>query len=300
MDEVVTGEAVVLELRLAKLPSRLIAASIDVALQIGMLYAGILLGYLVLRGSDSGLAAAALVVLLVVVFLGYPIAMETLTRGRTLGKMAMGLRVVRDDGGPIAFRQALVRGLFAGLVEKPGLLIGLTAPVGILIMLVSARAKRIGDYAAGTVVLQERVPAPRVTYRAAMPPELAGWAATLDLAGVDDGLALSIRQFLSRLPQLEAGARAALGDRLTAAVAAATRPPAPPGTPGWAFLTAVLAERGRREVIRLARRQPVSPAPAGPPEGHPWPGSPPAGHAWPDRPPTVVDVAAPDRFAPPG
>ena len=55
------------------------------------------------------------------VFLGYPVAMETLTRGRTLGKMALGLRVVRDDGGPITFRQALVRGLVGLALERPGL-----------------------------------------------------------------------------------------------------------------------------------------------------------------------------------
>ena len=263
MSDVVTGEAVALDLRLAKLPSRLVAGFLDVALQVAVLYALVALGAVVLRGTDGGLQAALVILLLVVVFLGYPITLETLTRGRTLGKMALGLRVVRDDGGPLGFRQALVRGLFGGLLEKPGLLLGLTAPIGILVMGLSARGKRLGDLAAGTVVLQERVPAPRQAYVAWMPPPLAGWATTLDLTGLDDGLALAVRQFLSRMPQLSASARAELGDRLAGAVAAVTTPPPPPGTPGWAYLTAVLAERGRRDGLRLAARQAAVDRPAG-------------------------------------
>ena len=64
-----------------------------------------------------------LIIEVVLVFAGYPILMEWLTRGRTLGKIWLGLRVVRDDGGPIGFRQALVRGLAGLLIEKPGLLV---------------------------------------------------------------------------------------------------------------------------------------------------------------------------------
>lgn len=270
VSEVVTGEAVALDLRLAKLPSRLIAAVLDVAVQGAALLALLLLGGFVLRGADAGLGGALSIVLIVAVLLGYPIAMETLTRGRTLGKMVMGIRVVREDGGPIAFRQALVRGLFAGLVEKPGLLFGFTAPLGVLVMLISSRGKRIGDFAAGTVVLQERVPAARTTYAVAMPPPLVGWAATLDLARLDDGLALSVRQFLSRLPQLDARARTTIGDSLATAVAATVTPAAPLGTPAWAYLTAVLAERGRREQVRLANRTSgaFGPAAGGPPPSY--------------------------------
>ncbi len=253
MSQVVTGEAVALDLRLAKLPSRLVAAVIDLALQIVVLIGALTLGAVVFRGPDAGLAATLAILLIVVVFLGYPITMETLTRGRTLGKMAMGIRVVRDDGGPIGFRQALVRGLFAGLVEKPGLLFGFTAPLGVLVMLISSKGKRIGDLTAGTVVLQERVPAPRTVYYSAMPPPLAGWAATSDLTRVDDALALSMRQFLSRYPQLQAHARATLGDQLATAVASVVTPPPPPGTPSWAYLAAVLAERRRRDELRLAK-----------------------------------------------
>lgn len=269
MSEVVTGEAVALELRLAKLPSRMLAALLDIILQYGVLIVASQLSVLILAGVDDALAAAFFILLIVVVLIGYPVAMETLTRGRTLGKMALGIRVVREDGGPIGFRQALIRGLFSGLLEKPGIFFGFTMPLAVLVMLISTKGKRLGDFSSGTVVLQERVPAPRAQYYAAMPPQLAGWAANLDLTGLDDTLALSVRQFLSRLSQLDASARESLGERLTKAVAEVTTPSPPPGTPGWAYLTAVLAERRRREESRIAARMPAPQrVPYGPPPGY--------------------------------
>ena len=65
---------------------------------------------------DPALSAAVLIIFTIVTIVGYPIAFETATRGRSLGKMALGLRVVSDDGGPERFRQALFRAL-AGVIE---------------------------------------------------------------------------------------------------------------------------------------------------------------------------------------
>ena len=162
----VTGEAVALDLRPAALPSRLVAGAIDGALQLVLLLVlGGLAGAVSSRASDAAGAALGIVVL-VVVLLGYPIAFETLLRGRTPGKAAMGLRVVRDDGGPIGFRQALVRGLAGGFLERPGVTLFVGAVVTTLL---NPRDKRIGDLLAGTVVLQERV-AVRGGQVAMMPP----------------------------------------------------------------------------------------------------------------------------------
>jgi hypothetical protein len=105
---------------------------------------------------------------------------------------------------------------------------------------------------------------------ASMPPPLAGWAAQLDLSGISTELALSVRQFVSRADQLTPPAREELGGRLVAAVTDAVGP-APAGTPGWAVLAAVLAERRRREELRLgatpgavsAAPPPPAPRPAG-------------------------------------
>ncbi|HEV7754998.1 MAG TPA: RDD family protein, partial [Mycobacteriales bacterium] len=110
-DAVVTGEAVEVALPLARLGSRAVALAIDIAAQVLLLQvAGIALGALITR-SDPALTGAVVVLVLIGVFLVWPVAFETLSRGRSLGKLAMGLRVVRDDGGPIRFRQALVRNL---------------------------------------------------------------------------------------------------------------------------------------------------------------------------------------------
>jgi hypothetical protein len=180
-----------------------------------------------------------------------------LWRGRTLGKAALGLRVVRDDGGPIVFRHALVRGLVGALVD-----FGITLGAGALISsLLSDRGKRIGDIAAGTVVIQERVPSARGPM-AHMPPPLAAWAATADLSRVPDDLALAARQFISRQHDLDPQIRESMGSRLVADVAAVVAPPPPPGTPGWAYLAAVLAERRRRSEQQLASRQPPPVAPS--------------------------------------
>ena len=243
----VTGEAVALDLRLAALPSRVVARLLDALVQGAVLLAVSLLAAVAGAESSDAAAATLSIVTLVLALLVYPIALETLLRGRTLGKLAMGLRVVRDDGGPIAFRQAAVRG-FATLADLPTLFVP-----SIVCMLAGARSKRLGDLAAGTVVVQERVPA-RGGQVAVMPRGLEGWAASLELSRLSDELAQSVRQFVSRAGELTPAAREDLGSRLVRAVGEVTAPPPPPGTPGWAFLAAVLAERRRRDELRLAPR----------------------------------------------
>jgi uncharacterized RDD family membrane protein YckC len=256
VSELVVGEAVVLELRLAKLASRALALTLDLAVQVLLLIVGSFVVIGVAVQVDSALGAALTLVFYLAVILGYPVAFETLSRGRSLGKMALGLRVVREDGGPIRFRHALVRGLL-GVVE-----FWMTfGSVALITSLASAKGKRVGDFLAGTVVVRERMPVQGAPI-AAMPPPLAGWAATLDLARVPDDLALAARQFLGRFQDLAPEVRESMGGRLATAMAAVTTPPPPPGVPAWAFLSAVLAERRRREMARMlppAGYQPMSP-----------------------------------------
>lgn len=245
MTQLVTGEAVALDVRTAGLPSRLLAGAIDGAIQLSSLL--VLLFALFASGAVQNEASAAAIFVLCYVLagLGYPTALETLTRGRTVGKMAMGLRVVRDDAGPIGFRQAFVRGLIGFIVEKPGITLFVS---GVVTGLVREDGKRLGDLAAGTVVIQERVVSTQ-TPPLPMPGPLLGWATTLDLSRLTDDLALSVRTFLSRTGDLTPSARNELGARLVAAVSARVTPEPPPGTPEWAYLAAVLAERRRRAEV---------------------------------------------------
>ncbi|MGI9124286.1 MAG: RDD family protein, partial [Mycobacterium sp.] len=191
----------------------------------------------------------------VTVLVGYPVAMETATRGRSVGKMVMGLRVVSDDGGPERFRQALFRAL-AGFVEI-WILFGGPA---VIASLMSTSGKRIGDMFAGTVVISERGPKPFAP--PVMPPALAWWAASLELSGLGPQQAEMARQFLARSPQLNPAIRDEMAYRVTAEVASRISPPPPPGAPPQEILAAVLAERHRRELDKL--RPPIQRAPPAP------------------------------------
>ncbi|MPZ26430.1 MAG: RDD family protein [Micromonosporaceae bacterium] len=255
---VITGEAVPLDIRVARLGSRVLALLVDLILQAVLFFLLLTLGLLglgMLAGvglADGALVQALLIGVLVAVLIGYPTVLLTLTRGRTVGKLALGLRVVRDDGGPVGFRHSLTRTLVGAAVEFPGFVMPFGGwVVSMVLMTTSPLSKRLGDHAAGTFVIHERnleawgwVPA--------MPPGLAGWASTLDLAGLDDDLALATRHFLARNRQLREPARTRLGQQLARQVAQVTSPPPPAGTPGWAYLAAVHAERHVRALRRLA------------------------------------------------
>jgi uncharacterized RDD family membrane protein YckC len=263
---VVTGEAVALDLRPAGAGSRGVAALIDLAVIFTLLIVMVFVVALAGSGANDATVAALLIVVYVGVMVGYPVGMETLWRGRTLGKAAMGLRVVRDDGGPIRFRHALVRGLVGVVLEKPGATFGFLAFVTIV---GTSRHKRVGDMLAGTVVLSERVPAAGTGEIAIkMPRPLAGWAADLDLTAVDDALAMRARSLLLRAGQLSPFARDQLQRDLVAELVTRVGP-APPGAPDWAVLSAVVAERGRRAMAPVATAATPSPAGAGQPQPAP-------------------------------
>ena len=258
MADVVTGDAVVLDVQIAQLPVRAIGALIDVTIAFIGYFLGIMLWAVTLSQFDPALSTAVLIIFTVVVFVGYPLIFETSTRGRTLGKMAMGLRVVSDDGGPERFRQALVRAL-AALIEIYSFLGG----PAVLCSLLSPKGKRIGDLFAGTVVISER--GPKLAPPPLMPPSLAWWASSLQLSGLSAEQAELARQFLSRAPELDPRMRDQMAYRIAGEVVSHISPPPPPGTPPQYVLAAVLAERHRRELARLRPQAP----PAAPPAGYP-------------------------------
>lgn len=256
-----TGGVVALDVTIAQLPVRAASALIDITvvvvgyLCVAALWAG------TLGRFDDALNAAIPIIFAVLLVVGYPVAMETLTRGRSLGKMAMGLRVVSDDGGPERFRQALFRAL-AAVVE----IWALTGGPAVICSLLSPRGKRLGDIIAGTVVISEHVPV--ATPPPMMPPGLAWWASSLQLAGLRAESAELARQFLGRAAQLDPHTRQMMAYRISGEVLAHICPPPPPDAPPELVLAAVLAERHQRE---LARSQAIPPAPYFAPAPGPWP-----------------------------
>lgn len=297
VSELVTGEAVALELRPAKLPSRALAVLIDMVVAWSA-YLAVTLGLLATAGSlDDAAVAAIAVATFVLVLVGVPIAVETLSHGRSLGKLACGLRVVRDDGGPIRFRHALVRGA-VGVVE----ILMTFGVVACIASLVSERGRRLGDVFAGTLVVRERVPAGRTECVPAPPPGLVGRFAELDLSAVPDGLWLAVRQYLTRMGQLDPQVGWAMAERLANDVVARTGAPAPEGVPPAAFLAAVVHERQAREARRAFGEQGVGVAPvAGVPGAVGTPGAwaGPGQQPGPFSPPVPPAYADPRSPAPP-
>ncbi|KOG35346.1 hypothetical protein AQJ84_21320 [Streptomyces resistomycificus] len=255
-----TGEAVALELRPAKLPSRALAVMIDLALAVTA-YIVVTIALAVSTASlDDAAQVAVSIATFLLVLVGVPIAVETLSHGRSLGKLACGLRVVRDDGGPIRFRHALVRGAI-GVVE----ILMTFGVVACISSLVSARGRRLGDVFAGTLVVRERVPTARTGFVPPPPPWLSGRFSALDLSAVPDGLWLAIRQYLTRMQQLDPQVGWAMAERLAADLTACTGAPAPQGVPPAAYLAAVVQERQAREARRaFGAGAGVSGAPGGP------------------------------------
>jgi uncharacterized RDD family membrane protein YckC len=303
MSEVVTGDAVVVEVRVAQMPSRALAIIIDMAVQFTVLVAAYAILGAFAAISDSAMFGAVMIILVVLTLVGYPVIFETLSRGRSLGKLALGLRVVSDDGSPERFRQALFRGL-AGVLEF-WMFSGAPA---LIASLVSQRGKRLGDVFAGTIVISDR--APRDSGQLIMmPPQLAAWAATLELSQLPDQVSQAARQYLSRWHDLSPQVQHEMGVRIATQVASFVSPAAPAGVPPHAYLSAVLAERRRREQERFAQRMggngvpqqgpyaPVQQGPYAPPVQQQPPFMPPPPQQRPPAP--EPPKATPGGFAPP-
>ena len=249
-EDIVTGEAVAIEVSAASFGSRMVGAAIDI-FAIGMVLIFLFMGVGMAIGTrvvDEAMAGALLILVIVVALVGVPTLIETLTRGRSLGKMVMGLQIVRDDGGPIHFRHAFIRALVG--VGEIWLFAGMVA---VLVSLFNKRGKRLGDLLAGTYSAGIR--AAQRTPPVVMPPELAPWVSQADIRRLPDGLALQVRSFLSRTDKLHGGSRQRLGMELASEVEKYVAPAPPPGTHPERFLAAVSAERRDREFNVLGREK---------------------------------------------
>ena len=207
---IITPEAVVLELETAGIASRVFSGLIDAAIQV-VLYIVLVLATLVAVSGGKGVttqasAAVAGFVLFLVVFM-YPLVSELVGRGRTIGKMAMGLRVVTIEGAPIRFRHAALRTM-GGLVDKwvpPGGLVGTTFVLG------TPNRQRIGDLLAGTLVIRDpnRTALP-VGIWFPVPAGYESYAATIDPTAFTVDQYTVVRSFLLRVRELAPAARSAV------------------------------------------------------------------------------------------
>jgi uncharacterized RDD family membrane protein YckC len=200
----------------------------------------------------GGFGAAFLYVMLFLLVFGYPAAFETMWRGRTPGKAALGLRVVTVEGAPIRFRHAAIRAIL-GIVDK----YLFTGMVGVVSVLVTRRNQRVGDLVAGTIVLRERSGAKAPSAVRFDPPRgLEAFVGSLDVARLGHEDYGTIRSFLLRAPSLSPAARQHLAAQLAAPLVDRLRATPPPGVPPEAFLACVAAAHQQRN----APAAPVVPA----------------------------------------
>ena len=199
--------------------SRFLALALDQLIQIVTLLAIVVGMALVLQhvppaqrvhvlssGSTNLVKSIALAIVIVAVFsifFGYFIAFEALWHGQTPGKKLLGIRVVRDGGYPIDFGASLIRNLIR--VGEATLGYYLFSMVSALL---SNENKRLGDLAAGTIVVRDaRLAAPQFTSRAAEPV----YSPTAYLSGEERAL---VKRFLERRDELSHDRRADLAWRL--------------------------------------------------------------------------------------
>lgn len=250
MSSVITGEAVVLELRPASFGARAVSLMIDVLAQILVIVGVVIAVGNTIGGSfDPALSQALGLVLVVLVLVILPVTVETVTRGKSLGRLVMGLRIVRDDGGSIRFRHAFIRGMLAVLE-----IYFLLGSLAFLVAVFNERSKRLGDLLAGTYSMHERVVVKTRT-RAVLPPSLQDWIRTADVAQLPDALTRRISQFIGQASRLTPPARAALAVELAGEASAFVFPAPPAGTLPEDFLNAVVSERRDRDYTRMAKQR---------------------------------------------
>lgn len=245
----VTGEAVAVEVPVASVPMRALSGAIDVVVLVLLGWGGLtLVGRL--SGLDEAAGSALVLLTFVTAVVIIPTVTESLTHGLTLGKTVCGLRTVRDDLGPIGVRHALTRHL-VGIVD-----VWLTAGiVAVVTSILSPRSKRMGDIAAGTFVVRDRMRlGPIPTFE--IPTALEPWVSRADLR-VPPGLLVALRSHLTRGADLTPQAREAMAATLYAETLRYVAPAPPADAPAAYVFSAVLAEHRRREARRLARDRAV-------------------------------------------
>ncbi|WCM56374.1 RDD family protein [Microbacterium sp. EF45047] len=244
--EILSGEAVAIDVQPVGFLLRAAGALVDMILAFLVFLAFVMLqlwlGDLGLLGEHG--FRIFTVAAIVISFLVLPVTVEVATRGRSLGKLIVGGRIVRVDGGAITFRHSFIRGLL-GVLEIYFTFGGLAVITGAL----TPRSQRLGDLVAGTYA--QRVRTPRlVPHAPALSPALYDWAGIADVARLPDRLARRVSQFLANAERMTPTARDRVARELAVEVAPFVAPL--PSAPPEQLLNAVAALRREREARALA------------------------------------------------
>ncbi|PRB64805.1 RDD family protein [Microbacterium sp. MYb45] len=250
-DEVLSGEAVAIDVQPVGFLLRALGAAIDMLLGYAVFILWLFLRIWLL---DAGVLSdatdrIATVAAIVVSFVVLPITMEVALKGRSLGKLAVGGRIVRVDGGAAGFRHAFIRALL-GVLEIYMTFGGIAVLTGAF----TARSQRLGDLVAGTYSQRVRTPA-LPSHIPVLPPALDGWAQIADVARMPDRLARRISQFLVSAPRMVPAARARVAHDLLAEATPFVSPmPSAPPEHVLVGITVLRRERERRALENADHR----------------------------------------------
>ncbi len=244
-----TPEHVVLSFELAGLGTRAAAAAVDLAI-LFCAYLGMAVFFAVARAGEwwsSALGSwgtAIVVLVLGLSFFLYYALFETLGDGRTPGKRALGIRVVLDTGRPVTANAATVRN-FIRIVD---FLVPLGPLPGALLVFVHPANKRLGDLAAGTIVVRDRAAAWGL---APAPPLVSTEALELGPPELTDQEFQLLDRFLARAHELTPAVR----NRLTTDLSHRFEPRIPRRTTdAEGYLTTVFADEQQKRRGRFATR----------------------------------------------
>ncbi|MDC4232666.1 RDD family protein [Actinomyces sp. B33] len=246
-DSITTGAAVELDVRPASPFLRVAATLVDVFTSVMTTLLAALIVIPALDRPSQSLARALAILTFATIAVVVPVSVEASTRGRSLGKWAFGLRVVRDDGGVVTVRHCLVRAL-GGILE---IWVSLGS-IGLTALIVSPRGKRLGDVAAGTMVVPE--PRGRRHPVILMPPDLAPWAQSAVVLGCPPDLQSRALDYLRSNRRMAPAIRERAARDLAERMLSFVETPPPAGADPERLIAAVLVILRDREYSRESAR----------------------------------------------
>lgn len=210
---VVTPENVTIEYELAGLASRTGAAVVDLliqALAILLAMCIYLAVVLLLHLSVTGWVTGVMIVSSFLLWWGYYVFFETRWNGQTPGKRLLRLRVIKYGGGSVDLASAAIRGLIR-IVDLAAVCIG------VVVMLVTSRTQRLGDLAAGTLVVKERGEwqGHLAKPKSAMTEQHAEAELVRNIELVTPDQFDTVKRFVERAPELQPHTREQLAVRIT-------------------------------------------------------------------------------------
>jgi uncharacterized RDD family membrane protein YckC len=205
---IATPEGVSIELVLAGVGSRFVARLLDTLIQLAIIFA-LVLG--IALTSAPGVVRAVVRVLLFLVIFAYDVPFEVLNRGRTVGKVTAGIRVVGTQGEPVGFIASAIRNILRIADFLPLLYVG-----GVISIVATRRDQRIGDLFAGTIVVRDKFPGvTHVSAPATVPVDaIASW----DVSALDQQDLATVHQFLDRRLALPIPVRAFFANEIASRV----------------------------------------------------------------------------------